>query len=112
MSSVRNDRACRLSRTFLGIAGVIGPFTSGIALLLLLAVVEGTAQLTALLFSGATWFVGNLAAGCLFLCGLWTQAYAKRWLIGWTAWNVVCLVISLFGGVYAILWVSERLARL
>ena len=33
------------------------------------------------------WIAGNIVAACLFLAGLWTQAFADRWYAALTLWN-------------------------
>ncbi len=50
--------------------------------------------LALLLIAAAIWIPAHIAAACLFLAGLWIQAFADRWYAGLTLWN----------GIYFGLW--------
>lgn len=91
-----------VARRFLKVAGILGPLASGIASLLFAitaALNDIGSAILFLVFLAYVCIPAHVLAGCLFLCGLCTQAFAERWQKGWTLWNgiyagIVLLLLS------------------
>jgi hypothetical protein len=113
-SNAPPTRCEKASPILLKTAGILGPLASlvVVSLLGLLFVNDGRRGLMEaggwiLLFSGAyIWIPAHVLAGCLFLCGLGTQAHSGLWLPRWTAWNAIyflglpVLVYALFASIW------------
>lgn len=94
------------SRLLLKIAGILGPLVS-LSVLLLIAIAFARNDFGMILFSFIVvvvfvWIPTHVITGCLLLCGIWTQARARRWHRGWMIWNgvYVGIVLLLVAGAY------------